>query len=134
MAKRHRFTVQQVIDALRSTRGLIHLAARQLQCNPQTIMNYCKKFPTVEQAKQDARGELLDIAEIKLWQAVQAGEHWAIAFTLRTVGKERGYGETLSVHLTVQRAAALVAGQFGLTVEEVLSEATLLLAEVDHAM
>ena len=132
MASRHRYTAQQVIDALKATRGLVYLAARRLGCDPDTVMNYCKRYPTVEQAKHDARGELLDVAEVKLFDAVMAGEHWAVTFALRTVGRARGYGDHLALHLTIERAAARVAGQFGLTVEEVLAEAKLLLEEVDH--
>jgi hypothetical protein len=111
---------------------MVYLTARRLGCDPDTIMNYCKKYPTVEQAKHDSRGELLDVAEVKLWQAVQAGEHWAITFALRTVGRERGYGEHVALHLTIERAAARVAGHFGLTIEEVLDEAKLLLEECDR--
>jgi hypothetical protein len=66
MAKKHRYSQAQVINALNSCRGMVYLAAKVLQCNTGTIMNYCKKYPAVEQAKYDARGELLDIVEIKL--------------------------------------------------------------------
>ena len=111
---------------------MVYLAARRLGCDPNTIINYYKRYYAVEQAKHDARGELLDVAEVKLWQAVQQGEHWAITFALRTVGRDRGYGEHLALHLTIERAAARVEGQFGLTVEEVLDEAKLLLEECDH--
>jgi hypothetical protein len=132
MAKTNRYTASQVIAALRQTKGMVYLAAKVLGCDPDTIMRYCRRYPTVEQAKQDARGEFLDTAELKLWQAVQAGEHWAITFALRTVGRDRGYGEHLALHLTIERAAHLVASQFGLSVEEVLSEARLLLEETDR--
>jgi hypothetical protein len=132
MAKKNRYTQQQVIEALRAVRGMVYLAARHLQCDPDTIMRYCARYPAVEQAKHDARGELLDVAEVKLWQAVQAGEHWAICFALRTVGKDRGYGEHVALHLTVERAAARVAGHFGMTAQEVLDEAKLLLEECDR--
>jgi hypothetical protein len=130
--KTPRYTATQVADALRSTRGMTYLAAKRLGCDPNTIMAYCRRYPTVEQAKQDARGELLDVAEVKLWQAVQAGEHWAVTFALRMLGRERGFGEHLALHLTIERAAARVADQFGLSVDEVLEEARLLLEEVDR--
>jgi hypothetical protein len=93
MAKKHRYTAQQVIAALDKTRGMVYLAAKLLRCDPDTVQNYCKRFPTVEAAKVAARGELLDVAELKLWQAVQQGDAWAIAFTLKTLGKQRGYVE-----------------------------------------
>ena len=82
MAKRHRYTTQQMIDALKATHGMVYLAAQQLRCNPSTVMNYCKTFPTVEQAKQDARGALLDEAELRLLAAIRRDEAWAIAFYL----------------------------------------------------
>lgn len=132
MAGRPRFTTQQVIAALHSTRGMVYLAAKQLKCDPDTVMNYCRRHPSVEAAKSAARGELLDVAELKLWAAIQQGEAWAIAFALKTLGRSRGYGEHLALHLTIERAAARVAGQFGLSVEDVLSEAKLLLEEIDH--
>jgi hypothetical protein len=133
MAKTHRYTAQQVIDALKATRGMVYLAAQQLQCNPKTIMNYYKKFPLVEQAKHDARGALLDEAELRLWKAVQRDEAWAIAFALKTIGRSRGYAERLDLNISIQAAAAKVAAEFGLTASEVLAEAKLLLLEVDDA-
>ena len=131
MAKRHRYTAQQVIDALKATRGLVYLAAQRLGCDPDTVMNYCKRYPTVEQAKHDARGALLDMAEAKLFLAVQRGEAWAITFCLKTIGRSRGYGERLDLNVSIQAAAAKVAAEFGLSVQEVLNEARLLLMEVD---
>jgi hypothetical protein len=132
MAKKNRYTQDQVISALKATRGMVYLTARRLQCDPQTIMNYCKKYPSVEQAKHDARGELLDVAEVKLWQAVQRDEAWAISFCLKTIGRSRGYGERLDLHVQIEAAAARVAATLGLRAEDVLEEAQLLLKEMDH--
>lgn len=132
MAKPHRFTAQQVIEALHACRGMLYLTAKHLQCNPQTILNYCKKFPSVAQAKEDARGELLDVAEVKLWAAVQRDESWAIAFALRTLGRSRGYGEQVALHLTIERIAARIAEETGLETQAILAEATRLLEEHDR--
>ena len=129
---KNRYTTQQVIEALHATRGLVYLAAQRLGCDPDTIMNYCKRYPTVEQAKHDARGALLDMAEAKLFLAVQSGKSWAITFALKTLGRSAGYVERLDLSVTIEAAAQKVADQFGLTPEAVLAEARLLLAEVDH--
>jgi hypothetical protein len=131
MASRHRYTAQQVIDALRANRGLVSLAAQKLQCDVDTVQNYCKRFPTVEAAKQESRVSLLDLAESRLWEAIDRGEAWAVAFCLKTIGRSRGYGERLDVNVSIQAAAQKVAAEFGLTVEAVLQEARLLLLEVD---
>ena len=120
-----------MIEALKATRGLTYLAAERLHCDPDTVINYYKRYPTVEQAKHDARGALLDMAEAKLFLAVQRGEAWAITFCLKTIGRSRGYGELLDLNVSIQAAAAKVAAEFGLSAAEVLAEARLLLAEVE---
>ena len=131
MAKRNRYTAQQVINALKATHGMVYLAAQQLRCDPDTIMNYCKRYPSVEQAKQDARGAITDEAELRLLAAIRRDEAWAISFYLKTIGRSRGYGERLDLNVSIQAAAQKVAAECGLTAEAVLAEARLLLMEVD---
>ena len=92
MAKQ-KYTQQQIIDALRETKGMVYLAARKLGCAPNTIYNRMAKSATIKQACEDSRGELVDISEQKLRAAVLGGEPWAIALVLKTLGKKRGYVE-----------------------------------------
>jgi hypothetical protein len=40
---------------------------------------------------------MVDLAELKLWQSIQNGEAWGIAFCLKTLGKDRGYVERQEV-------------------------------------
>jgi hypothetical protein len=133
MAKRNRYTTQQVIDALTATHGMVYLAAQQLRCDPDTVMRYCQRYPTVEQAKHDARGAITDEVELRLLAAIRRDEPWAIAFYLKTLGRSRGYGERLDLNVSIQAAAQRVAQEFGLSVDAVLAEAKLLLMEVDDA-
>jgi hypothetical protein len=88
-----RYTAQQVIAALTETKGMIYLAAQRLGCNAETIRNYCKRYPSVQAARDAQRGQMIDLAELKLWQSIQNGEPWGIAFCLKTIGKDRGYVE-----------------------------------------
>jgi hypothetical protein len=133
MGKPHRYSTKQVVEALRAAKGMVSVAAARLQCDPDTVQNYCKKFQTVAQAKENARTEMLDEAELRLWKAIQRDEGWAIAFALKTIGRSRGYGERLDLNLSIQAAAARVAQEFGLTPQAVIEEARLLLLEVDDA-
>lgn len=93
MAGKPRFTVQQVIEAIDDKRGMVYLAAKMLGCSHQTVYRYAKRHPTVQYAIDANRGVMLDTAELKLWQGIQAGESWAVQFALRTIGKDRGYVE-----------------------------------------
>lgn len=93
MADKLHFTAAQVIAALQETKGMVFLAAKRLGCTPETLQRYCKRYPTVQAAKDAERGEMVDTAELKLWQSIQNGEAWGIAYCLSRLGKDRGYVE-----------------------------------------
>ncbi len=87
------FTTEQIIDALRIKKGLIYLAAELLHCAPSTIYRRAEHVKSIQEAISDARGHLVDRAEEKLSAAIDAGEPWAVAMVLKTLGKDRGYTE-----------------------------------------
>jgi hypothetical protein len=130
MAKQ-RFAAAEVIAALRASKGMVSVAARRLGCEQETVLNYCRRYPTVEAVKREARNEVLDEAELRLWQAIQRDEAWAISFCLKTIGRSMGYGERLDLNLQIEAVAIRVAETLGLTPEAVLQEAQLLLKEMD---
>ena len=88
-----RLSNQQIIDALRDVNGMVYLAARKLGCAPNTIYNRMAKSGNIKDAVENYRGELVDLSEQKLRQAVLSGEPWAVALVLKTLGKKRGYVE-----------------------------------------
>ena len=97
MATRQKFSQQQVIDALRETKGMIYLAAKRLGCDAKTIYNYRDRYPAVRAEMEQQDGEVDDAAEMVLYKAIMAGEPWAVQFRLRTKGKGRGYVERAEV-------------------------------------
>jgi hypothetical protein len=107
MAK-EKYSAKRIIEALNLTNGMIYLAAKKLGCSPVTIYNYAKRYPTVQQAIDDNRGAFVDMAELALAKAVQDGEGWAVCFTLKTIGKGRGY---------IERHEIEQAGDFNITVK-----------------
>jgi hypothetical protein len=88
-----KFTPEQVAEALLRSKGLITVAARALDCDPATVRNYIKRYASVAKAKEESREGIKDLAEARLFQAIDKGEAWAIAMLLRTVGRDRGYVE-----------------------------------------
>ena len=129
---KQRYSAQQVADAITAAKGMITIAARQLNCDVDTVLNYCKRYAMCEKAKKGARDEVLDETELRLLAAIRRDEAWAIAFYLKTIGRSRGYGERLDLNVSIQAAAQKVAAEFGLSVEAVLQEAKMLLLEIDH--
>lgn len=83
--------------ALRRTKGMIYLAARELQCQPSTIYRRLARSPELKELHEALHGEVGDVAELKLYQSIQDGDLRAIAFYLRTKGKHRGYVERQEV-------------------------------------
>ncbi len=86
-------TTEAIAEALKTTDGGVYLAAERLRCNPGTIYDRIKADPTLAELKNNLRGKLVDIAETSLKRGVLAGEGWAVCFTLKTIGKDRGYVE-----------------------------------------
>lgn len=87
------YSDETLIEALNVTQGLISLAAKRVGCSPQTIYTRIKESEAVAATVKDKREELVDSAELALRNAVLNGESWAVGFTLKCLGKDRGYVE-----------------------------------------
>jgi hypothetical protein len=93
VATYHKYTPQEIIDALEVSRGLIAPAARNLGCSRDTIRKYLAEYPEVAKAKADMREAVTDTAESSLYRAIEDREAWAVCFYLKTQAKDRGYLE-----------------------------------------
>ena len=87
------YSTDSIIAALRETNGLISLAAKRLRCSPGTIYYRARKVQAVQRVIDECRGELVDLGELALRNAVLKGEPWAVGLVLKTLGKNRGYVE-----------------------------------------
>ena len=92
-----KITNEQIADALVKVRGKVALAAQILKCNRTSLHRRIKRNATLRDIVKDATELRLDIAESKLDGAVLKGEAWAICFTLKCQGKQRGYIERQEV-------------------------------------
>lgn len=86
-----RYTDSQIAEALKRTKGMVYVAADLLGCSPNTIKARLAKSAALADVLEQARGLTTDTAELKLVQAINAGEPWAVQFYLRTQARERGY-------------------------------------------
>lgn len=90
-----KYTVKQIENALIKTAGNVSQAARELGADRNTIYNHINASPTLAQVLQNAREELVDIAESALRKEVLDGNITAIIWTLKAnpAAKERGWSE-----------------------------------------
>lgn len=95
-----RYTDKQIMDALRATKGMVYVAAQHLGCDPRTIKGRVAKSQRIRDVLDSERGKMGDTAELKLAQAIQKGEPWAIQFYLKTQAKDRGYTERVQNDIT----------------------------------
>jgi hypothetical protein len=82
---------------LTEAKGFVSVAARRLNCAPNTIRNYINRYSTVKQVCIDAREDMKDFAESKLFSEIKDGNITAIIFFLKTQAKDRGYIERSEV-------------------------------------
>ena len=89
-----------IAEALRQEGGNMSAAARALQCDRHTVWVHVCKNPELQQICSNARESLLDAAENSLRKQVDNGEGWAVCFTLKTLGRARGYVERQEIDQT----------------------------------
>jgi predicted transcriptional regulator len=94
-------SIEEYAAALREAKGMVSIAARRLGVSHQAVSQRVAKHPTLRDARDEAREEMTDIAELRLYERIQAGEGWAVCFYLKTQGKERGYVERTEEHRAV---------------------------------
>ena len=94
---KEKYTTAQMIEALREKHGNLSAAARFLGCSRETVRRYISTYSTVQSVADEERETLIDFAENQLFQQVKDGNITAIIFTLKTIGKHRGYVERQEV-------------------------------------
>ena len=85
-------TDEMIADALYEQR-FPSAAARALGFSPSAISLRIAASPYLQSVMDDIRIPIVDKAEANLWGALQKGDTVATLFTLKTLGKSRGYVE-----------------------------------------
>jgi hypothetical protein len=122
--RRHRLSDSVIISALQTHRGMVSLAAKSLGASHNTILARAARSVAVRAALEFERTVLVDIAETKLAEAVDRGELPAVLFTLRTLGRNRGYVERDAVtNSEIEAEARRLAEARGLDAGEIIARA-----------
>lgn len=93
------YTNEQIIEALNKTHGGMYLAAESLGCSYKTIQRRAEKVKAIQDIIDKYSGRRTDVALLKLEQAIQNGEPWALTLQIMKSkdGRSRGYVERQEV-------------------------------------
>jgi hypothetical protein len=124
-----KYKAETMAAALAESKGLVSVTARRLGCSPTTVRAYIQRYPTVALVVKDSRESITDLAETRLWAAIDRGEPWAVQFWLRTQARERGYSERYDLGTFLRERALELADERGLDKVATLHAAERILAE-----
>ena len=99
MSRGRWYTTEQIIEALEKTHGGVYLAADTLGCSYKTIHRRADEVKAVQDVIDKYSGRRTDLAILKLEQAINNGEPWALTLQIMKSkeGRSRGYVERQEV-------------------------------------
>lgn len=96
-AKRRDIDKETLIECCKRSNGIISAVAVQLKVGWHTAERYIKECPEAQEVFQGARNSVVDAAESELLHILKDNKHPrhfdAVMFTLKTLGKNRGFTE-----------------------------------------
>lgn len=106
-------TDEQIVHALEKKSGNITQAAKALKVTRQALYKRIWNNEELEQVVADAREEMVDIAESAARKQIREGNTAMIIFTLKTLGKSRGYVERVEQEHSGVQTLRVVYGDDG---------------------
>jgi cell division protein FtsX len=92
------FTVDQIADALRKSRGIAADAATFLSVSRRTIANYIERYPELREVQHEAREQLADLAERSLNRLVEQDDGPTIRWVLAKL-RSQVFGDTMNLQI-----------------------------------
>jgi len=80
------YATETIIEALHEAKGMITVAADLIGCSPSTVHRRARQEERIAKVIWEERNKIDDVAELKLFEAIQNGEAWAIRFRLEQGG------------------------------------------------
>ena len=85
-------TVEEVIEALTESHGLLRIACDKLGCSRMGLWKFIQRHPEITEHVSAEKENLLDLAEKTLYdKAIKEKDTTALIFLLKCLGKHRGY-------------------------------------------
>lgn len=93
MLKSQMPTTDQIKDALEKNNGMVVKAAQTLGVGKTWLYKKINNSKALQDHLAEIRNDIVDLAECKLREKIEAGDVTAIIYTLRSMGKRRGWSQ-----------------------------------------
>ncbi len=87
----------ELLTAIRRHGGCVNKIAAEFKITPRGLRKRLQENPDLKAACNEAREQMMDLAEQGLLKAIKDGKGWAIRLCLTSIGRGRGYGKTIRV-------------------------------------
>ena len=87
------YTIEEYAQALKGAQGFMSAAAQTLGVSRAAVTQRVKGSKKLQAIVSESKEFVKDVAESKLFVAIQAGEAWALRYFLNNQAKDRGYGQ-----------------------------------------
>lgn len=91
------FRVQEIVEALKVSKGLKAVAARQVGCSYAQMRHFCETNASIKAECEAQLEAVLDTAQLQVIAAASRGDMGACMFLLKTLGRSRGFSERTEV-------------------------------------
>lgn len=92
-----KYTVQDFIDAIPGTGGIVSAIARKVGCDWATANKWVNEYPTVKRVYDAECESMLDLAESVILKNIKDGDTADAKWYLTKRGKRRGYGDAVEL-------------------------------------
>ena len=93
-------STEELAELLKKAFGNVSAVARELNVTRQSLWARINKSKSLQDAVEEARETIVDIAESKLFKAVEAGMEWAVKRVLDSKrGQDRGWRPPMQIQV-----------------------------------
>jgi len=93
---------KRLVQTMYSQLFNVERACEAAGCSVASYYTWYRKDPVFAEKVDSVRDRIVDVAESALLKNVMAGKEQSIMFTLRSKGKHRGWGDSVSVVQTIE--------------------------------
>lgn len=100
------YTVEQVLDAIKNSGGIILTISKKLKCSRRTVERLIDMHEETKTAYEDEKNSLIDEAKITIKKAIKDGDTSSAKWYLSKKAKDEGFGDEPIVTVNNQSVAS----------------------------